>query len=442
MPGRIPRRNATKKSRFEAIVAEQAGAILKPASGKVSGVTTGKVTLWAARARLEVVRGGLPPSEAIARSRSESGPREGGGRDPVHLHELRGLRRRRRYEVPAVCRGIRGRRRRSSRGRGGHPRPRPLSRLRGRQRFGPGRMRNLRRVPPRPDDETGSRRCPGAGPRFKGPGTRRDTRQGRRLPAGARKVLARSDGQTDPPREARDDAPGPIPDAVIALTRPARSSGDQSTGRGKIECPVRTKGDFGLAESPAFSDPPTDSRNATEASSRRIGCETGSAATERGPRRAHGAAEGHGNASAGDPTAVPLNFQETRPGGAEAAPTGDTRRARLVPRDPWGPRPRGRREPPPRGRPQSAPRQFGHRGGPPRDRRVSIGRVPSFADGTPESSGDGAFGRRSADRPGCRNLAGRPGHPRDRPCRRRGAPLRGGDQLDAPQTLPGPPRDH
>src|SRR5205823_365103 len=98
---------------------------------------------------------------------------------------------------------------------------------------------------------------------------------------------------------------------------------------------------------------------------------------------------------------------------------------RLVESDakPAPPQPNARLEPPPRGRPQSAPRQFGHRGGPPRDRRVSIGRAPSFADGTPESSGDGAFGRRSADRPGCRNLAGRPGHPRDRPCRRRGAPL-------------------
>src|SRR5205809_6114085 len=239
MPGRIPRRNATKKSRFEAIVAEQAWALLKPASGKVSGVTTGNATLWAARrlartvdaretgpgplsrlpgaypsgrdgvrelrglrdgrggraaqpsprprprARAEIVRGGLPPSEAIARSRPKSGPREGGGRAPVHLHELRSLRRRGRHEVPAVCRGIRGRRRRGSRGRGGHPRPRPLSRLRGRQRSGPRRMRNLRRVPPRTGDETSRRgRAQGAGPSSEGPGTRRDAREGRRLPAG------------------------------------------------------------------------------------------------------------------------------------------------------------------------------------------------------------------------------------------------------------------
>src|SRR5207244_12350615 len=106
-------------------------ALHQPASGKVSGVTTGNATLWAARrleptvdaretgpgplsrlpgaypsgrdgvrelrglrdgrggraaqpsprprprARAEIVRGGLPPSEAIARSRPKSGPREG-----------------------------------------------------------------------------------------------------------------------------------------------------------------------------------------------------------------------------------------------------------------------------------------------------------------------------------------------------------------------------
>src|SRR5437879_132534 len=60
-------------------------------------------------------------------------------------------------------------------------------------------------------------------------------------------------------------------------------------------------------ERPGFFDPPTDSRNATEASSCRIECKTGSAGSPAGPpRRAHGAAEGHGNAPADGPPAAPL----------------------------------------------------------------------------------------------------------------------------------------
>src|SRR5439155_12052934 len=218
---------------------------------------------------------------------------------------------------------------------------------------------------------------------------------------------ARNEGQTGLPRKARGDFPRPTQDVDIAFGCPAGNAGDQATGRGKAECPARAEADFGLAESPGFFDSPTDSRNATEASSCRIECKTGSAGSPAGPpRRAHGAAEGHGNAPADGPPAAPLRVLETRRGGPKEHPASDERDARFVPRDLWRTRPRSRHEPPPRRRPQSAPRQPGHRSGPPRDRRVPIGHVPSFADGTPESSGNGAPGGRSSDRLGWCNPAG------------------------------------
>src|SRR5437667_3125396 len=169
-------------------------------------------------------------------------------------------------------------------------------------------MRNLRRVPPRTGDETSRRgRAQGAGPSSEGPGTRRDAREGRRLPAGICKAPARNEGQTGLPRKAGGDFPRPTQDVDIAFGCPAGNAGDQATGRGKAECPARAEADFGLAESPGFFDPPTDSRNATEASSCRIECKTGSAGSPAGPpRRAHGAAEGHGNAPADGPPAAPL----------------------------------------------------------------------------------------------------------------------------------------
>src|SRR5256886_11449690 len=55
----------------------------------------------------QIVRGGFPPSEAIAGSRSEPRPREGRSRPLVHLHELRRIRRRGGLEMSAMRGGIR-----------------------------------------------------------------------------------------------------------------------------------------------------------------------------------------------------------------------------------------------------------------------------------------------------------------------------------------------
>src|SRR2546428_407197 len=76
----------------------------------------------------ETLRGGFPPHETAEGPRSESGPRDGRGRAPLHLHELWEFRRVGRYEVPPMRRGIRaGTRRDHAGGRGHppHPPPRP-----------------------------------------------------------------------------------------------------------------------------------------------------------------------------------------------------------------------------------------------------------------------------------------------------------------------------
>src|SRR3989454_4384958 len=160
-PGRIPRRNATRKSRFETMEAvRKLGALLKNAAGRLSGRTTGNAGLWSAgrvesdvdareagpgpvsrlrgahasgrdgvrelrglwhrrgrrpaqpslRARPrkspETLRGRLPPHETAAGPRSERGAGEGRGRAPVHLHELRRFRCVGRYDLSALCRRI------------------------------------------------------------------------------------------------------------------------------------------------------------------------------------------------------------------------------------------------------------------------------------------------------------------------------------------------
>src|SRR5256712_12990915 len=160
-PGRIPRRNATRKSRFEAMEAvRKLGALLKNAAGRLSGLTTGNAGLWSAgrvesdvdareagpgpvsrlrgahasgrdgvrelrglchrrgrrpaqpslRARPrkspETLRGRVPSYETAAGPGSERSPGEGRGRPPVHLYELRRLRCVGRHDVSAVCRRI------------------------------------------------------------------------------------------------------------------------------------------------------------------------------------------------------------------------------------------------------------------------------------------------------------------------------------------------
>src|SRR5713226_4079988 len=90
----------------------------------------------------ETVRGRLPPHETAPGPGSEWGPREGGGRSAVHLHELRRLRRFGRREVPAVCRRVRGGAGTAGHGRG-HLRPGPVPRMRRRQRPRARRVRDL-----------------------------------------------------------------------------------------------------------------------------------------------------------------------------------------------------------------------------------------------------------------------------------------------------------
>src|SRR3989454_126992 len=187
-PGRIPRRNATRKSKFEAMEAvKKARALLKNAAGRLSSLTTGNAGLWSAgrvesdvdareagpgpvsrlrgahasgrdgvrelrglchrrsrrpaqpslRARPrkspEAVRGRLPPHETTAGPGSEWHLGKGRGRSPIHLHELRRLRRRGRHEMPSVRGGVRGGAGATGRGRG-HPGSCPVPHLRRGQR--------------------------------------------------------------------------------------------------------------------------------------------------------------------------------------------------------------------------------------------------------------------------------------------------------------------
>src|SRR2546428_13588541 len=156
-PGRIPKRNATKKSRFDAMNSvTKEGALLKCASDRLSGLTTGRMGLSSAgwvepdvdareagpgpvsrlrganpsgrdgvlelrglchrrsrrpavpslraqpREGAETLRGGGPSHETTEGPRPESRPRDGGGGTPLHLHELWELRRLARREMPPL----------------------------------------------------------------------------------------------------------------------------------------------------------------------------------------------------------------------------------------------------------------------------------------------------------------------------------------------------
>src|SRR3989449_6948562 len=237
-PGRIPRRNATRKSTFEAMEAvKKARTLLKNAAGRLSSLTTGNAGLWSAgrvepdvdareagpgpvsrlrgahasgrdgvrelrglchrrgrrpaqpslRARPrkspEAIRGRLPPHETAAGPGSEWHLGERRGRSPVHLHELRRLRRRGRRKVPSVCGRVRGGAGAAGHG-GGHPGSGPVPHMRRGQRSGPRGMRGLRQRPSGdegtqpggPPDEPSDPSDPHAPP---GPPR---ARQGRRVP--------------------------------------------------------------------------------------------------------------------------------------------------------------------------------------------------------------------------------------------------------------------
>src|SRR3989442_256133 len=108
-PGRIPRRNATRKSTFEAMEAvKKARALLKNAAGRLSSLTTGNASLWSA-----------------GRAEPDVDAREAG---PGPVSRLRG----------AHASGPDG---------GRHPRFGPGPHVRGGQRTGPRGMGDLRRCP-------------------------------------------------------------------------------------------------------------------------------------------------------------------------------------------------------------------------------------------------------------------------------------------------------
>src|SRR3989441_3079072 len=238
-PGRIPKRNATKKSRFDAMnrVAKER-ALLKRASDRLSGLTTGRMGLSSAgwvesdvdareagpgpvsrlrganpsgrdgvlelrglchrrsrrpaqpslRARpregAETLRGGVPSHETTEGPRPESRPRDGRGGTPLHLHELWELRRLGRREVPPLRGGIRAGTRRDHAGGRGHPRHPPLPRLRRGLRPGNRRVRSVRGGVEgnRKTGDCCTERGPRRSARRRGRASRDGTRQSRRLP--------------------------------------------------------------------------------------------------------------------------------------------------------------------------------------------------------------------------------------------------------------------
>src|SRR5437870_8604264 len=238
-PGRIHRRTAPRKSRFEAMEAvKKARALLKNASGRLSSLTTGNAGLWSAgrvesdvdaretgpgpvsrlrgahasgrdgvlelrglchrrsrrpaqpslRARPrespETLRGGFPAHETAEGPRSESGRRDGRGRAPLHLRELWEFRRVGRYEVPPMRRGIRAGTRGDRAGGRGHPRHPSLPRLRRGLRPGNRRVRGVRGGVEgnRKTGDCCNERGPRRSARRRGRANRDGTRQSRRLP--------------------------------------------------------------------------------------------------------------------------------------------------------------------------------------------------------------------------------------------------------------------
>src|SRR3989449_11113381 len=132
----------------------------------------------------ETLRGGVPSHETTEGPRSESGPRDGRGGTPLHLHELWELRRLGRREVPPLRGGIRAGTRRDHAGGRGHPRHPPLPRLRRGLRPGNRRVRSVRGGVEgnRKTGDCCTERGPRRSARRRGRASRDGTRQSRRLP--------------------------------------------------------------------------------------------------------------------------------------------------------------------------------------------------------------------------------------------------------------------